>query len=166
MDTLMFAAVSAAMVAIVLIVLFLVLRTRSDTDKLAQDLAKRERETEKEKGKKTPEDICGICFGSVTKADMIARCACGQVFHDGCAEATGNCPYCERPYDELKIEEPVCVRCPSCGSDVVGSVCGCGALVGRDGIFTCVCGNVLNVNDPVCGKCGKEYEIRIGRKEE
>jgi len=165
MDTLTFAAVSSAMIAIILIVLFLVIRTGSDTEKLAQKVSKRERETEKNNEKKASEDICGICFGSITKADLIAKCACGQIFHDGCAEATGSCPYCERPYGDLKKEEPVCVRCPSCGSDVVGNVCKCGAVVNRDGVFTCGCGNVLTVNDPVCRKCGTEYEVRVGRDE-
>jgi len=108
-------------------------------------------------------DVCSICFGTIKNDEMIAKCACTQIFHENCAGSVGKCPYCELAYDKFTIEQPECVTCPSCGSGVVGNVCGCGAVVNRDG-FTCGCGNELDVNDPVCRKCGKKYEVRSGRR--
>jgi len=107
-------------------------------------------------------DVCGICLGLVSKGDVIAECGCGQIFHDACAKPTGACPYCDSPYVGFKTESPDCVKCPSCGSDVVGNVCACGALVNRGGTFVCGCGNVLDASDPVCGKCGARYELHAG----
>jgi len=109
-------------------------------------------------------DVCGICLGPVSRGDVIAECGCGQVFHDACAKPTGACPYCDSSYDRFKIETPDFVKCPSCGSDVVGNVCSCGALVNRGGTFVCGCGNTLDASDPVCGKCGAEYELHSGRR--
>jgi len=108
-------------------------------------------------------DVCGICLGTVSKGDIIARCGCGQIFHDACAKPTDTCPYCGRSYNEFTIETPHCVKCPSCGSDVVGNVCECGALVNRGGTFICGCGNTLDASDPVCGRCGAKYELHTGR---
>lgn len=85
------------------------------------------------------------------------------MFHDACAEPIGACPYCEAPYSDLTAEVPDCIICPSCSSGVVGDVCVCGAVVNRGGVFTCLCGNALDVNDPVCGKCGTEYDVCSGR---
>jgi hypothetical protein len=42
-------------------------------------------------------------------------------------------------------------------------VCECGAVVNREG-FICSCGNMIDADDPVCKKCGKEYEVRSGRR--
>jgi predicted amidophosphoribosyltransferase len=41
-------------------------------------------------------------------------------------------------------------------------VCRCGAVVNRNGTFTCACGSPLDVDDPVCRRCGTEYEVRRG----
>ncbi|MCL2142901.1 MAG: hypothetical protein FWH44_01385 [Methanomassiliicoccaceae archaeon] len=155
MDVLMLAAVLIA-VAAVLIVIFVMLA--GTEKKVHRSLGGRRRAGRKKRNG----GVCGICFGEITNNDVIARCACSQTFHDTCARPTGKCPYCGRPYDELKTELPDCVKCPSCGEDVVGNVCSCGAVVNRGG-FVCACGNELNINDPVCGRCGREYKVRSGR---
>jgi len=111
------------------------------------------------------EDVCGICLGPVSKGDMTAGCGCGQIFHDACAKPTDACPYCGRSYSEFTIGSPDRVKCPSCGSNTAGNVCGCGAIVHRDGEFICACGNVLDASDPVCGRCGAEYELCSGRRD-
>jgi len=155
MDGSTFAAVAAVAAVILIAVLFLLIGTGRNVRK---DLARMRRKHPK----RSSGDLCGICFGTISNDDMIARCACGQTFHDACARPTEACPYCERPYPELTVESPDCIKCPSCGKDVVGNVCVCGAVVNRGG-FTCGCGNSLDVNDPVCKRCGKKYEVRSGR---
>ena len=155
MDGLTLALCAAALASGAVLIIFLVLyRMR----KGAKGLAGRVRRPPK----KTGDDVCGICFGSVAKEDVIARCGCGQAFHDTCAEPVGACPYCKTSYNELAKEAPDCVACPACGADVAGSVCGCGAVVNRDGTFTCRCGNSIDINDPVCRKCGTEYDLCKG----
>jgi len=152
MDGLTVAAIAAVAVAVPLAALFLLIRAKRDADECIHEVQR-----------KTPGDVCGICFGAISKEDVIARCGCGQAFHDFCAEPTGACPYCETPYGDLLMVTPDCVVCPACGADVIGSVCGCGAVVNRDGTFTCRCGNRIDVNDPVCGRCGTEYDVCKGR---
>jgi hypothetical protein len=156
MDTLTFAGMAALAATAMVIVLVLLVGTernmRSNVKRGAQ------RPPAKAQG-----DVCGICFGTIMNDDVMTKCACSQTFHEACAKPTGKCPYCDRPYTELVTEPPECAVCPSCGSDVVGGVCGCGAVINRDG-FTCVCGNKIDANDPVCRKCGKEYEVRSGRR--
>jgi hypothetical protein len=155
MDLLMFATVTMVALMAVLMVLFLLLRARNDM----RTLKKQHRPSRR----KRKEDMCGICFGAVSKGDIIARCGCGNVFHDSCAGPVGACPYCGSSHTDLVREMPDCVTCPSCGSDVTGNVCGCGAVVNRDGTFTCGCGTLLDVNGPVCKRCGKEYDVCSGR---
>ena len=156
MDLTTFAAVAACVAAALFIVLFVLLRAKKDVLRgLRKKIGMRR--------KVATADVCGICFGSITNADMVARCGCGQTYHDVCANPTGPCPYCKAAYDTFTIETPDCIRCPSCGSDVVGNVCGCGAVVYRDGMFTCGCGEALDVNEPVCGRCGTEYDVCSGR---
>jgi hypothetical protein len=163
MDLAMFTDVSvvmAAAVAAVAVGTFLALRSiRKGTQKSIFGRPRRRPAAVKE-------DVCGICLGPVSKEDMIARCSCGRTFHDTCARPTDSCPYCGCPYNNLTIESPHCVKCPSCGSDVVGNVCKCGAVVSRDGTFVCACGNLLDASDPVCGKCGAEYELRSGNEDD
>ena len=156
METLPFAGMAAVAATIMVIVLILLIGTeRNMRVKVKRGADKR--------NAKPQGDVCGICFGAIAKDDVIARCACSQTFHGTCAEPTGKCPYCDRPYGEFVKESPNCVKCPSCGSDVVGSVCGCGAVINREG-FVCSCGSDIDTDDPVCKKCGKEYEVRSGRR--
>jgi hypothetical protein len=158
MDTLTFSTVAIIALSVVLAILFLIMRTKNDMRIISR------RDIRRPSKRKGSEDVCGICFGNILKSDVIAKCGCGNVFHDTCAEPTGSCPYCNCAYSGLVKETPVCVTCPSCGSDVVGNVCGCGAVVNRDGTFTCGCGASLDINDPVCKKCGKEYEVCSGKR--
>ncbi|MDR2867015.1 MAG: hypothetical protein LBV13_06430 [Methanomassiliicoccaceae archaeon] len=158
MDLLVFALLAVCAVAVLTVILFLILGKKKDAYRRFTGRVRRPR------GRKTDGDVCGICFGMISKGDMVARCGCGQLFHDACAEPTGMCPYCRSSYDDLAVESPDCVICPSCGSDVVGNVCGCGAVVNRGGAFTCECGTPLNIDDPVCRRCGKEYDVRSGKR--
>jgi hypothetical protein len=155
MDTLTFAGMAAVASAVMVIVLVMIINAERSMGKSTRKKARRP-------AAKAQGDVCGICFGAIKNDDTIAKCTCSQVFHEACAKPTGACPYCDRPYDELAIESPDCAVCPACGAEVVGNVCGCGAVVNRGG-FTCGCGAELDVNDPVCGKCGKKYEVRSGR---
>ena len=156
MDSLTFAGMAAVAAAAMVVVLFLLFSTERGMYR-----------NRKKRGRRPPAkaqgDVCGICFGTIANNELITKCACSQTFHETCARPTGKCPYCERPYDELTTESPDCVKCPSCDADVVGNVCKCGAVINREG-FVCTCGNGLDANDPVCGKCGKEYEVRSGRR--
>jgi len=150
------ALLAAAGVFIAVVILFMLIRIRKGAKKSISGRPRRS---------PAGKDVCGICLGTVSKGDMIARCGCGQIFHDACAKPTDICPYCERSYAEFAIESPHCVKCPSCGSDVVGNVCECGALVNRGGTFICGCGNALDASDPVCGRCGAKYELRSGHRD-
>jgi DNA-directed RNA polymerase subunit RPC12/RpoP len=161
MDPDTFTYVAIAMAAAVVIVIagtFLLLGKAKEG--MRKSLSRRQRK------RPAGKDVCGICLGPVSREDVIAECGCGQIFHDVCAKPTGACPYCDSAYNEFKIESPDFVKCPSCGSDVVGNVCACGALVNRGGTFVCGCGNALDASDPVCGKCGAKYELRLGRGKE
>lgn len=153
----MFSVIASAAVVLLLITFLLL----SSKEKSARKVAKKIRRRPK---KVTGGGICGICFGSISKAEMTSKCACGQTFHEDCAEQTG-CPYCGTPSIDLVKEMPDCVRCPSCGSDVTGNVCTCGAVVNRGGSFVCSCGNPLNMNDSVCGRCGTAYKLCSGRND-
>jgi len=158
MDDLVFLAVGIGAAAAVLIVLVLLAGMRRG---IRNGLGEKMRMPPE----RAAEDVCGICFGAISGSDMVSRCACGQVFHDSCAMPTGACPYCKAPYDDLSVESPDCVTCPSCGSDVVGNVCGCGAVVNRNGVFTCGCGAPLDISEPVCRRCGREYDVCSGRRQ-
>jgi len=158
MDLAMFtdaAAVMAAAAIIIMVGTFIALRKIRKGTQTSISRWPRSRRRRKE-------DICGICLGPVLTGDLVAGCTCGRTFHDACAKPTGMCPYCGCDYTDFTVESPCCVKCPSCGSDVVGSVCECGAVVNRDG-FTCSCGNGLDADDPVCKRCGKRYTVRSGR---
>ena len=159
MGPLTFAAIGIGTAAVLLIVLFLLMKARKSTQGRPWRRARRA------SGREMPGDVCGICFGTISKTDMTAKCSCGQAFHNTCAGPTGNCPYCGAPYGRLVVEAPDLEICPACGADVVGNVCTCGAVINRDGAFICECGGTLDVNDPVCGKCGKEYDVCMGRRE-
>ena len=156
MDALTFAVISVCAAAAAVAALLILRNMRKEA---AGKFPQRARRPSK---KRQGEDVCGICFGPISKEDMMAKCSCGQVFHDTCARPTGKCPYCASPYGDLKVDAPDYVRCPACGSDVVGNVCSCGALVNRDGTFTCSCGTPVDVNDPKCRKCGREYDVARG----
>lgn len=149
-------SVIASVAAALLLIAFLLL---SSKEKSMRRVAKKVRRKPK---KVAGGSMCGICFGSISKADVISKCACGQTFHEECAEQTG-CPYCGTPGIDLIRELPDCVICPSCGSDVAGNVCACGAVVNRNGSFVCGCGNPLDVNHSVCGRCGTSYKLCSGR---
>jgi len=156
-DLMLLAAIAAGTAAVLIFVSILLVGTRRSAERNFAESA--------EPHRNRADDVCGICFGIISKEDVIAKCGCGQAFHDTCAGPTGACPYCMTPYDGFVKETPDCIICPSCGNDVVGNVCGCGTVVCRDGTFTCKCGNTLDVNDPVCGKCGTEYDVCRGRSE-
>jgi hypothetical protein len=156
MDSLTFIGTAIIAAFIMVAVLFFLFSTE-------RGLIKQVKKRSRKPSAKAQGDVCGICFGTISNDDVITKCTCSQTFHRSCAEPTGKCPYCERPYDELVTESPECVVCPSCGADVVGNVCSCNAVINREG-FICSCGNKLDVNDPKCSKCGKEYEVRSGRR--
>jgi hypothetical protein len=157
MQSLTFAAVAITAAAALLMILFVLFRARKDAQTgIAEDL----RESQKDK----KEGVCGICFGPVMRTELIAKCACGQMFHDTCAGPTGACPYCETPYSGFIVGTPECIKCPSCGSDIVGNSCKCGTVISRGGMFMCGCGEVLNVSEPVCKRCGIEYDVCSGRR--
>lgn len=104
------------------------------------------------------EKKCEICYGKIEN-DPIAECKCGKIFHDACARPTGSCPYCGAKYEEMEVREPERNRCPVCGRFLSGSICSCGAVIPRkDETFTCKCGNTVDMNKPVCRKCGAVYE--------
>jgi len=104
------------------------------------------------------EKQCEICYGRIDD-DPIAICSCGKIFHDACAKPTGSCPYCGEKYENMEVREPERKRCPVCGRFLKGSICSCGAVLPRkDGTFICKCGNVVDMNKPVCKKCGAVYE--------
>jgi len=104
------------------------------------------------------EKKCEICYGELGCED-IAVCKCGKMFHKACAEPTRTCPYCNTSFEEMTIREPQRARCPVCGRFVKGSICECGAVLPRkDNTFQCSCGNRVDVNKPVCKKCGAVYE--------
>jgi len=156
METMSFVIMAAIAAGVMIVVLFLIFSTEKDVRRNTNPRPRRP-------PAKAQADVCGICFGTIMNNDVIAKCECSQTFHEACARPTGKCPYCDRQFSDFKIESPECAVCPSCGADVVGSVCGCGAVINREG-FVCSCGSELNVNDPVCKKCGKRYEVRSGRK--
>jgi len=156
METLTFAGMAAVAATIMVVVLLLLVGTERNMR------VKVKRGPNKQQAK-AQTDVCGICFGSIANNDVTARCACSQTFHETCARPTGKCPYCGKPYNEMAVESPNCVKCPSCGHDVVGNVCKCGAVINREG-FVCSCGSIIDTDEPVCKKCGKEYEVRSGRR--
>jgi len=100
-------------------------------------------------------ELCAICFGEL--GETVSECGCGKRFHTACAEPTGSCPYCSRPYGTFKTLEEQKRRCPNCGRYPLGGVCKCGALLSRDGVFMCSCGTVIDRAEPTCTKCGKKY---------
>jgi len=158
MDDLVFLAVGVGAAAAVLMMTFMLIRMRND---MRNGLPENVKATPERRA----EEVCGICFGEIQRYEKVCRCACGQTFHDSCAGPTGACPYCKAPYGDLAVESRGRVTCPSCGSGVTGNVCGCGAVVNRDGAFTCVCGSPLDINEPVCGRCGREYDVCSGRRQ-
>ncbi|MCL2711772.1 MAG: hypothetical protein FWD37_00645 [Methanomassiliicoccaceae archaeon] len=156
MVSMLFAAAACGTVTALLIILLILLKMRTRTQRMLS-------RTKRRRPKKKPTaDVCSICFGVFSKGDTIAKCKCGEMFHDACAQPTEKCPYCGCPYDEFTRDVPEYVQCPACGNDVVGDVCTCGAVVNRDGVFTCSCGSPLDVNDPICRRCGTEYDVRTG----
>jgi len=107
------------------------------------------------------EKKCEICYGVIDE-DPIAKCTCGRIFHDACARPTGSCPYCAAPYEKMEVREPERSRCPVCGRFLKGNICSCGAVIPRrDDTFLCKCGNRVDVDKPVCRKCGAVYEAAM-----
>ncbi|MCL2510061.1 MAG: hypothetical protein FWF07_03170 [Methanomassiliicoccaceae archaeon] len=107
------------------------------------------------------EKKCEICYGKIDK-DPIAMCPCGKIFHEACAKPTGSCPYCGVRYEEMEVREPEMKRCPVCGRFLKGNICSCGAVIPkRDNTFICKCGGVVDVDKPVCRKCGAVYESAV-----
>jgi len=108
---------------------------------------------EKEDNKK-----CDICYGMIEGYPM-AVCTCGKLFHAACAEPTGSCPYCKAKYEKMTIRSPERTQCPRCGELLRGNTCTCGAVIpGPNKTFACKCGNLVDVDKPVCKKCGAVYE--------
>ncbi|MCL1979085.1 MAG: hypothetical protein FWG60_02875 [Methanomassiliicoccaceae archaeon] len=106
---------------------------------------------------------CEICYGEIEE-DRVAICSCGRIFHDACAEPTGSCPYCGAGYKEMNVREPDRTRCPVCGRFLKGNMCSCGAVIPKnDDTFICKCGGEVDMNKPICGKCGAEYEFTTMR---
>lgn len=110
-------------------------------------------DTDQSDGRTVPQErkneTCGICFGVISEGDAVARCECGQAFHDTCAEPTGACPYCAKPYDDLEKEIPERVMCPVCG-----------VVINHDGTLVCKCGNIVAADENVCKACGAEYDCK------
>jgi len=100
-------------------------------------------------------DVCGICFGVLD--DIAVKCGCGRLFHRGCGESVGSCPYCAMPCSEFEDAGGERTRCPNCGRYVMGRECLCGALLMRDGFFVCSCGARIVPGESYCMKCGKGY---------
>ncbi len=104
------------------------------------------------------EKLCSVCLGRIGLLP-VSTCGCGRIFHDGCASTMDACPYCARPYVDMKVSEPERPRCPVCGRFLFGSICSCGAAFPRrDGTMECSCGNIVDCSRPLCGKCGSLYE--------
>ena len=109
------------------------------------------------------DDTCDICFGEFEKGN-VAVCVCGMKFHEECAELTGECPYCKKPFISMEVREIRRPRCPSCGRIVEKNVCsGCGTVIpNKDMRFECVCGATVFAGDGYCKECGAEYEFTYG----
>jgi predicted amidophosphoribosyltransferase len=59
----------------------------------------------------------------------------------------------------MVIRESARIWCPECGRPMKSGHCACGAVApGKDNTFICKCGNVVDVDKPVCRKCGAVYE--------
>ena len=91
MDLVIFAAIAVAALTVMAIVLFMLTSTKRSMRSTVRTRRPR----------KASAGVCGICFGTIENDQKAAKCTCGQTFHDHCAEATGKCPYCERPYADL-----------------------------------------------------------------
>ena len=106
------------------------------------------------------DDTCDICFGEFENG-RVAVCECGMKFHEECAEMTGECPYCKRPFSGMEIREIRRPRCPVCKNVIEKNVCqGCGTVVpNKDMRFECVCGATVFAGDGYCKECGATYEF-------
>lgn len=102
---------------------------------------------------------CSICFGELDE-DEVHECVCAAVSHVSCAELTGSCPYCQRPYDPDGVRARKLLRCPSCGERMPGYSCDCGTVVpNHDGTFVCPCGEDLRTSSGSCPSCGRTYGV-------
>ena len=105
---------------------------------------------------------CAICLGGFEEGDAIVNeCVCGKVSHLSCSEPTGECPYCHRPHDSGRNRARKVLECPVCGERVDGNVCACKTVIlGQDGTFDCLCGNLLRESSGVCPECGRTYSMK------
>lgn len=103
------------------------------------------------------DEQCSLCFGELEEPTL-TECACGHVFHNECAELTGECPYCKAT-KEVMVQRPIRIpKCPKCGKDITGNICECGTVLPNpDGTFKCMCGTTVCVEDDVCKKCGARF---------
>lgn len=107
------------------------------------------------------EKKCEICYGKIDN-DSVAICSCGKIFHSACAKPTGSCPYCGEKYENMNVREPERTRCPVCGRFLKGNICSCGAIIpNKDNTFICKCGGIVDMDKPVCKKCGAVYESTV-----
>lgn len=105
---------------------------------------------------------CDICFDSMD-GEEVCDCSCGRTFHRTCAEPTGACPYCGKPFGSfpVKSRESRSLTCFRCGRKVERNICDCGTIIPfSDGTFYCQCGEPLNEKDTWCPNCGMTFERR------
>lgn len=103
------------------------------------------------------EKNCSICLGRIGNG-LVVRCSCGKISHSDCATLTEICPYCEKSFDKINPKPAKTAKCPACKATLNGSVCKCGIVYPRsDGTIACTCGNLVNVDRPLCYECGMFY---------
>ena len=105
---------------------------------------------------------CDICFDSMD-GEEVSECSCGKCFHRSCAEPTNHCPYCGNPFERFPIKgrESRSMMCFRCGKRVEHNICECGTVIPfKDGMFQCLCGEMLSEESTWCPNCGRTFERR------